>query len=198
MIGNIRNEFRDTQASRAVFQPNMILPPMILHCRFSRLLPLLSSFFVFCGQGDFGLSLVSCGRIIATMPDKPQLSKAARVALILAALRDAPPAASRGEALALRDRVFRLVEDEHCGVPHEPFHADRLYPPVAAMERLVEGKPLLWRYRHTGHYTLIADNGAIVIRGFVRGMKDGVMAIIGERTELDKPGVDGRRVIELE
>ena len=126
------------------------------------------------------------------MPDKPHLSKPARVALILAALRDAPAVADREEALALMDRVFRLVEDEHCGVPHESFHAERLYPPVVAMERQVEGQPWLRRYRHTGHYTLIADNGAIVIRVFVRGTKDGVMTIIGERTELDKPGADGR------
>lgn len=132
------------------------------------------------------------------MPDEPRLSKPVRVRLILASLRDAPAAASREEAVALMERTFRLVEDEHSGVPQEPFHADRLYPPVAEMERQVEGKPWLRRYRHTGHYTLIADNGAIAIRVFVRGMKGGVMAILGERTELDKPGADGRRVTELE
>jgi hypothetical protein len=126
------------------------------------------------------------------------LSKQARVGLILAALRDGPSAASREEALALMDRVFRIVEDEHSGVPHEPFHPDRLYPPVAAMERQVEGKPWLSRYRHTGHYTVIADNGAIVIRVFLRGSKDGVNAIVGERTELDKPGADGRTIPDLE
>ena len=126
------------------------------------------------------------------------LSKPARVHLILAALRDAPTAANCEEALALMARVFRLVEDEHSGVPQEPFHADRLYPPVAAMERRVDGKPGLRRYRHTGHYTLIADNGAIVIRGFVRGVKDGVMAILGERTEFDKPGADGRHATDWE
>ena len=133
----------------------------------------------------------------AAMPDQP-LSKKDRVALILAALREAPAARNRDEALALMARVFRLVEDEHSGVAEAPFHPERLYPPVAAMERAVDGKPWLRRYRHTGHYTLIADNGAIVIRVFVRGMKDGVMAIIGERTEFEKPGADGRSVAELE
>ena len=132
------------------------------------------------------------------MSDEPHLSKPDRVRLILAALRNAPAAESREEALTLMARIFRLVEDEHSGVPPEPFHADRLYPPVAEMERQVEGKPRLRRYRHTGHYTLIADNGAIAIRGFVLGMKDGVMALVGERTELDKPGADGRRVTEWE
>jgi hypothetical protein len=66
------------------------------------------------------------------------------------------------------------------------------------LERQVEGKTWLRRYRHTGHYTLIADNGAIVIRGFIRGMKDGVMAIVDERTELDKAGADGRRIADFE
>lgn len=66
------------------------------------------------------------------------------------------------------------------------------------MERQVDGIPSLRRYRHTGHYTLIAENGAIVIRVFVRGFKDGIAAIIGERTELDKPGADGRCVPDFE
>ncbi len=113
------------------------------------------------------------------------------------ALRDAPLQSSREEALALMDHIFRLVEDAHSGVPHEPHHADRLYPPVASMERSVDRKPWLRRYRHTGHYTLIADNGAIMIRVFEWGMKDGFHAITGERTELDKPGSDGRRVTDF-
>lgn len=132
------------------------------------------------------------------MSDSPRLTKLARVGLILAALNDAPAAATRDEALALLDRVFRVVEDEHSGVPYEPYHPNRLYPPVAAMERLVEGKPWLRRYRHTGHYTLLADNGAIEVRVFVRGLKDGVMAIVGEQSVLDKPGADGRRISALE
>ena len=130
--------------------------------------------------------------------DQPRFAKHDRVSLILTALRDAPAAAGRDDALALLERIFRIVEDEHSGVPHEPFHADRLYPPVAEMERQVAGKPWLRRYRHTGHYTLIADNGAIAIRVFVRGIKDGVMAIVGERTELEKPGADGRIIAEME
>lgn len=133
------------------------------------------------------------------MPSNPpRLSKKDRVALILAALRDSPAAASRAEALALLDRIFRLVEDEHSGVPCEPHHIARLYPPVADMERQVEGKSWLRRYRHTGHYTIVADNGAVVIRVFERGMKNGAMAIVGERTELDKPGADGRLLEDLE
>gem|GEM_PF-827491 len=127
-----------------------------------------------------------------------RLSKKERVSMILTALMDAPAAGSRDEALALMDRIFRSVEDVHSGVPHDPQHIDRLYPPIASMERRVDHKPWLRRYRHTGHYTLIGDNGAIAIRVFIRGLKDGVMAIVGERTELDKPGADGRRVDDLE
>lgn len=132
------------------------------------------------------------------MPDLPRVSKQARVSLILAALEASSPASSREEALSLMDRIFRSVEDEHSGVPHEPYHTDRLYPPVAAMERQLEGKPALRRYRHTGHYTLIADNGAIVIRLFRRGLVNGVMSIICEDTVLDHPGSDGRRVGDFE
>lgn len=96
------------------------------------------------------------------------------------------------------DQAFRSIEDRHSGVRHDVFHPDRLYPPVAAMERQVEGRPGLRRYRHTGHYTLIAENGAIVIRVFIRGMMNGAMAIVGERTELDKAGSDGRHVTDWE
>lgn len=126
--------------------------------------------------------------------ETPQISKKDRVSLILAALRDASPASSREAAMVLIERVFREVEDVYSGVPHDPHHVDRLYPPVAMMERRVEDKPHLRRYRHTSHYTLIADNGAIVIRMFEREMRNGVMAITGERTELDKAGADGVRV----
>lgn len=118
--------------------------------------------------------------------------------MILTALGNALAASSRDDALALIASIFREVEDAHSGVPLEPFNAERLYPPVAEMARVVEGKPWLQRYRHTSHYTLIADNGAIVIRVFERGIKNGVMAIVGERTELDKPGADGRTVADLE
>ncbi|MGV3664155.1 MAG: hypothetical protein ACO1TE_28540 [Prosthecobacter sp.] len=132
------------------------------------------------------------------MASEPQLSKKDRVDLILTRLLTAPAAGSREEALALMDRVFREVEDMHSGVPHDPYHPDRLYPPTTDMERKVEGRPSLSRYRHTGHYTLIAENGAIEVRILVRGMKDGVKVIVGERTELNKAGADGRRVADFD
>ena len=124
-------------------------------------------------------------------------TKKERVNLILMALGKAPAASSRDDALALIAGIFREVENEHSGIPDGPFNKDRLYPPVAEIARM-DGKPWLRSYRHTGHYSLIADNGAIVIRVFLREPKDGVWAIIGERTELDKPGSDGRTVADLE
>lgn len=126
------------------------------------------------------------------------LSKAERVKLILTKLKEAAPVGSGDEALVLIDQVFRLIEDQHSGVPYEPFHKDRLYPPVAEMEQKVPGKPWLRRYRHTSHYTLIAENGAIMICVIVRGIENGVHKIVGERTELDKPGADGRGVPDWE
>lgn len=128
----------------------------------------------------------------------PPLSKKDRVGLIFAALQEAPPASTRQEALELMDRIFRAVEDIHSGVPHLPFHVDRLYPPAASMERKIEGKSWLRRYRHTNHYTLIGDNGAIQIRAFVRGLRNGVMTILDERTEFDKTGADGRRIEDMD
>ena len=125
-------------------------------------------------------------------------SKQERVRLILIALCNAPAASNRNDALALIAGIFRDVENEHSGVPDGSFNSERLYPPVAEMARMVDGKPWLRRYRHTSHYTIIADNGAIAIRVFERRLKDGVMAVIGERTELDKPGADGRTVADLE
>lgn len=130
--------------------------------------------------------------------DPSSLSKKERVALILEALEEAPAAANREEALALLEQVFRAVEDAHSGVPHEPPHKDRLYPPVMSMERQVEGKPWMRRYRHTSHYTHIADNGAIVIGMIVREPVNGVMTIVGEKPVLDKQGADGRRLADWE
>lgn len=130
--------------------------------------------------------------------DSSGLSKKERVNLILKALNDAPAVASREQALALLDQVFRNVEDMYSGVPHEPHHVARLYPPVASMERQVEGKPWMRRYRHTSHYTLIADNGAIVIGIIVREKMDDSKMIISEHPVLNKPGSDGRCVADWE
>ncbi len=126
----------------------------------------------------------------------PTLSKKERVELILARMRDAPAASTREEALAMMAEIFEDVEDRHSGV--RPPNGERLYPPVKEMEREVEGMPSLRRYRHTNHYTLIADNGAIIIRSFVRGTVGGTVKIVAERTEFEKPGRDGAVIPPME
>lgn len=118
--------------------------------------------------------------------------------MIVDILSTAPGAKNSEEAPALIGHVFREVEDAHSGAPEFPMNAERLYPPVASMAREVEGKPWLRRYRHTNHFTLIAENGAILIGGFVRERRSGVVAITGHKTVLDKPGGDGRRISDLE
>ncbi len=127
-------------------------------------------------------------------PAAHPLPKHERVRLILKLLQASPPASSREEALALMDGVFRKVEDAHSGVPCEPYNPERMYPPTAEMEMPVEGRPFLRRYRHTGHYTLIGNNGAIQIRRFLYGTVDGKKKRVGEAVDFDKPGADGGRI----
>lgn len=122
------------------------------------------------------------------------LSKRERVDLIYAELQASPAASSREEALELFDQVFRKIEDAHSGTLHDPHCKVRLCPPIGALEQTVEGKPWLRRYRHTDHYTLIAENGAIEIRIKVRNNEK---AVIGERTVFEKKGANDLRIEDL-
>jgi hypothetical protein len=122
------------------------------------------------------------------------LSKRERVELIYGELQAAPKASSREMALELFYQVFRKIEDAHSGVMEDPDCSIRLCPPIADQEQTIEGKPWLRRYRHTDHYTLIAENGAIEILIKVRNQ---LRVIVGERTVFEKPGSDGRRVSEM-
>lgn len=79
------------------------------------------------------------------------LTKNERLQDILNRLRIAPPVNSRDSALALMKEVFDAVESS---IPE----ADRMFPPVAEMAE--DHAVQVQRYRHTGHDTLIADNGA--------------------------------------
>ncbi|MFN0079955.1 MAG: hypothetical protein ACKVY0_26110 [Prosthecobacter sp.] len=122
------------------------------------------------------------------------LTKPARLALIYQRLTDAAAAASRPAALALLQRVFREVEDQHSGVSHEPEHPDRMHPPVEAMEEDLPDHPAAKRYRHKRHCTLIADNGAFEIHRFLYASQDGRKRRVGEQTDFSKPGADGQGV----
>jgi hypothetical protein len=125
------------------------------------------------------------------------LTKPDRLALILQSLTDAPAPNSRVEALALMQRVFKEIEDAHSGAPDTPDHPDRMHPAVADMEEDIPNEPSVKRYRHKGHYTLIADNGAIAIRRFIYEIKDGKKRRVGEKTDFSKPGADGLDVPNL-
>jgi hypothetical protein len=126
------------------------------------------------------------------MSEESEIAKAVRVRLILERLKAAAPANTRAKALALIASVFDEVENE-CGIPPDR----RIFPPVEAMASEVKNRPRVRRYRHTNHYTLIGDNGAIVIRAFIRQQVAGIYRIVGERTDLDKAGADGKTVDEL-
>jgi hypothetical protein len=122
------------------------------------------------------------------------LTKSERLTLIYQGLTDAPAAASRPGALALMQRVFREVEDEHSGTADEPDHPDRMHPPVAEMEEDMPALSTAKRYRHKRHYTVIADNGAFEIRRFLYALQDGKKRRIGEQIDFSKPGADGHGV----
>ncbi len=121
-------------------------------------------------------------------------SKPERLALIYACLTVAPPARSRPEALALLQRAFCEVEDAYSGVPDVADHPDRMHPPIDEMEEDMPGIPHARRYRHKGHYTVIADNGAFELRRFIYGMQDGKKRRVGESIDFSKQGADGRGV----
>ncbi|MDZ4287749.1 MAG: hypothetical protein U0984_07315 [Prosthecobacter sp.] len=119
------------------------------------------------------------------------LPKSERLALICQSLTGAAPAASRDEALALIQRVFKEIEDKHSGAPDEPDHPDRMHPPVEDMEEDMPGHLTAKRYRHKRHYTVIADNGAFEIRRFLYAFQDGKKRRVGEQIDFSKAGVDG-------
>jgi hypothetical protein len=93
-----------------------------------------------------------------------KLSKEARVELFLEKLRKAQAASSLASAYQLLCVTLNTVEDEHSGVPFNPsawLDDGRLYPPQEDNARmLAEGVTV---YRHRGHKTFIAENGAILI-----------------------------------
>lgn len=101
-------------------------------------------------------------------------------------MTEAPAAGNGDAALELITKILNAVEDEHSGVPNDPTgpRADeRMFPPIERYHFAVEGRPDLDGYRQRAHDTIIASNGAIVIR-VRKSMK----------TIFEKPGLDGRKV----
>lgn len=129
------------------------------------------------------------------------LQRKERLQLLYQNLAAAPPAATRTEALDLIQRLMREVEEAHSGLPEIPTCDNgRMCPPVEKQETDVPDKPQLKRYRHTWHYTLIADNGSFLIRRFLfEKNADGKLRKTGkEETEFSKAGEDGKSVEHFE
>jgi hypothetical protein len=123
------------------------------------------------------------------------LSKSERLALIYQRLTEAPGVRSSAEALALIQRVFAEVEDAHSGLPIAPEHLDRMYPPIAEMEEDMPGMPLVKRYRHKRHCTLIAANGVFEMRRFLYSTVNGLKRRSEEQVDFAKACADGRGLL---
>lgn len=117
------------------------------------------------------------------------VSKAARMALFLARMKVAPPAASAEEARILVNQVLDTVEDEFSGIPYDPAAAmqlvsdGRMYGPHPRFASTWKDRVDLARYAHTSHDTFIQANGAILIR---RRRPATIL--------LSRPGADGQEV----
>ena len=114
------------------------------------------------------------------------MEKLARLGEFLRRMTEAPAAGGADEALGLITELLDAVEDEHSGVPNDPTgpRADeRMFPPIVRYHFAIEGRPDLDGYRQKAHDTIIAANGAILIR-VRKTMKIG----------FEKAGRDGRRV----
>ena len=114
------------------------------------------------------------------------MDKGERVQEFFWRMANAPAAASAEEAFELITSALTAVEDEHSGIPNDPRGPgadERMFPPIARYHFVIEGRPDLDGYRQKAHDTIIAGNGAILIR--VRR----TLKIVFE-----KPGRDGRKV----
>ena len=110
-------------------------------------------------------------------------SKRFRLKLFIKRLQEAPPAASRPEALALITSILNAVEDEFSGATANPAnweHDGRLYAPQEDRARLAVNYPQVTIFRSVRHLTLIWDSGAI-----------GILALPSRTVLLAKRGADG-------
>lgn len=101
----------------------------------------------------------------------------------------APLTGTSEEALMQLADILDAVEDELTEISNVPqsWQSDqRLYPPQKDAAREVPGHPRVKRWRSRGHNTYIGENGALEI-----------VALSG-RVEVQRPGLDGRGVWELD
>ncbi|HEX6369460.1 MAG TPA: hypothetical protein VF006_11050 [Longimicrobium sp.] len=104
-------------------------------------------------------------------------------------LHAAPSAGTFDEALAQLTNVLDGVEDELTSIPNDPgsWQSDqRIYPPQQDAVREVPAHPRVKRFRSRHHNTYIGENGSVEI------------VTLSGRVEVQKPGLDGRGVWELD
>lgn len=87
------------------------------------------------------------------------MTKAERIAVFFERLEAATPVSTAAAAFALLVETFLAVEDEFCTDV-----ADRMFPPSGEFHFAVDGREDLDIYRQRAHDTIVAANGAIVIR----------------------------------
>jgi len=114
------------------------------------------------------------------------LPKAVRLQEFLRRLGSLPAAKNHDQARAQLEETLNAVEDELSGVVFNPdnWRTDgRMYPAQDDSAADVDGHPGVTSYRHRGHETFIAENGAFEIR-----------SVKGDEVLIEKPGADGKGV----
>lgn len=104
-------------------------------------------------------------------------------------LRASPNAGTFDEMYAQFCNILDAVEDELTGVPNCPENGEsdrRIYPPQRDATRDVPRHPQVKRFRSRRHNTYIGENGSVEI------------VTLSGRIEVQKPGLDGRGVWELD
>lgn len=118
-----------------------------------------------------------------------EVPKRERLEELFRRLRAAPMAGTFDEMYAQLCNILDAVEDELSGAPNCPenWESDgRIYPPQKDATRHVRGHPRVKRFRSRRHHTYIGENESVEI------------VTLSGRIEVQKPGVDGRGVWELD
>jgi hypothetical protein len=114
--------------------------------------------------------------------------KPVRLAEIHRRLAVAPPAQTAEEARMQLASIVNAVEDDLTEIPFDlsSWETDgRIYPPQDDSRRIVSDHPRVIRFRSRKHNTYIGANGSMLI------------ARLDGTVELEKPGVDGRGIWQL-
>ena len=116
------------------------------------------------------------------------LDKSERFQLFIKKLEEEKAAKSDDEAFERLANTLNRVENEFSNIPYSPnewMSDGRMYPPQID-NKMVTDNPNINRYRSKQHNTYIGTNGSIKI-----------VEINGNKTIIDKAGLDQRKVDEL-